>query len=331
MPIRIQAVLQINDMLEAGVLINPVSGDMLQIKGEGELRAIFDSQANPTVRLYGDYVAASGKFKYNFLNFKSINFKIQEGSTVTMVGDPMNTQFNISAYNEVNANLATLSESFTIQMSDTRMPVHATLDIQGNLERMNLQYGIDLPDATDEIKQRFNSLVSTDEQKITQFANLIATGNFYPAGGTLGGNFNESAFTNYATSALTRGLDALLASALSDDWSISTNLETVDGNFDTMRMGVGISKSFLDDKLRISSNLSYGDKSVMASQQAFMGEFELEYDINNWLMIRAYNRANKQYYNRAPTTQGVGLVINRDARKFKDLFKFSYKRRENDD
>ncbi len=331
MPIRIQAVLQINDMLEAGVLINPVSGDMLQIKGEGELRAIFDSQANPTVRLYGDYVAASGKFKYNFLNFKSINFKIQEGSTVTMVGDPMNTQFNISAYNEVNANLATLSESFTIQMSDTRMPVHATLDIQGNLERMNLQYGIDLPDATDEIKQRFSSLVSTDEQKITQFANLIATGNFYPAEGTLGGNFNESAFTNYATSALTRGLDALLASVLSDDWSISTNFETVDGNFDTMRMGVGISKSFLDNKLRISSNISYGDNSVMTSQQAFMGEFELEYDINNWLMIRAYNRANKQYYNRAPTTQGVGLVINRDARKFKDLFKFSYKRRENDD
>lgn len=331
MPIRIQAVLDINEMLDAGVLINPVSGDMLQIKGEGELRAIFDSQANPTVRLYGDYVAASGKFKYNFINLKSINFKIAEGSTVTMVGDPMNTQFNISAYNEVNANLATLSESFTMQMPNTRVPVHATLEIQGNLDRMNLQYGIDLPDATDEVKQRFNSLVSTDEQKITQFANLIATGNFYPAGGTLGGNFNESTFTNYATSALTRGLDALLASALSDDWSISTNIETADGNFDSMRMGVGISKSFLDNRLRLSSNLSYGDKSMMASQQAFMGEFELEYDINNWLMIRAYNRANKQYYNRAPTTQGVGLVINRDSRKFKDLFKFSYRRRENDD
>lgn len=330
MPIRMQAVLHINDMLEAGVLINPVSGDMFQINGDGELRAVFDSQANPAVRLYGDYVAESGRFKYNFLNFKAINFKIKEGSTVTLVGDPLNTQFNISAYNEVNTNLATLSESFVTQMANTRVPVHAKLDIQGNLDRMNLQYGIELPDVADDVRQRFNSLVSTDEQKITQFANLIATGSFYPAGGTLGGNFNESAFTNYAASALTRGLDALLASALSDDWSISTNIETADGNFDSMRMGVGISKSFLDNRLRISSNLSYGDKSMMASQQAFMGEFELEYDINNWLMIRAYNRANKQYYNRAPTTQGVGLVINRDARRFKDLFKFSFRRREYD-
>ncbi len=330
-PIRIQSVLHINDMLDAGVLINPVSGDMLNINGDGELRAVFDSHANPAVRLYGDYIAESGRFKYNFLNIKAINFKIKEGSTVTLVGDPLNTQFNISAYNEVNANLATLSESFSTQMSDTRVPVHAKLDIQGNLERMSLQYGIDLPDVADDVRQRFNSLVSTDEQKITQFANLIVTGSFYPAGGTPSGNFNESAFTNYAAGALTRGLDALLAGALSDDWSISTNIETADGNFDSMRMGVDISKSFLDNKLRLSSNLSYGDKSMMASQQAFMGEFELEYDINNWLMIRAYNRANKQYYNRAPTTQGVGLVINRNSRKFRDLFKFSFRRRENED
>ncbi len=330
-PIKIQALLDINEMLEAGVLINPVTGDALEINGNGELRVIFDSQANPAVRVYGDYIAESGRFKYNFLNLKSINFKLKEGSTVTMVGNPMSTQFNISAYNEVNANLATLSETFATQMSNTRVPVHATLDIQGNLNRMNLQYGIELPDATDDIKQRLSSMISTDEQKITQFANLIATGNFYPAGGAPVGNLGDNAFTNYAASALTRGLDALLANALSDDWTISTNFETADGNFDTMRMGVDISKSFLDDRLRISSNLSYGDKSMMASQQAFMGEFELEYDINNWLMIRAYNRANKQYYNRAPTTQGVGLVINRDARKFKDLFKFSFRKKDNDE
>ena len=45
-------------------------------------------------------------------------------------------------------------------------------------------------------------------------------------------------------------------------------------------------------------------------------------------MIRAYNRANERFYKRAPTTQGTGLVVTRDARRFKDLFKYSLRKKE---
>ncbi len=328
-PINIQALLNLNPLLEAGVVINPTTGDALEINGSGELRINFDSKANPSVRIYGDYIAEDGKFRYNFQNLKTIDFTIQEGSTVTMIGNPLSTQFNITAYNEVTADLATLSETFTTQMTNTRVPVHATLSVQGNLQRMNLQYGIELPEASNDIQQRLNSLISTDEQKIRQFAYLITTGNFFSAEGTPDLAFGNNMFTNIAAGALTRGLDALFASALTDNWTISTNLETMDGSFDNVRMGVDVSTRLLDDRLRITTNLSYGDNSTLASQQGFMGEFEMEYDINNWLMIRAYNRANEKFYKPAPTTQGVGLVISRDSRRFKDLFKFSL--RKNDD
>jgi len=141
-------------------------------------------------------------------------------------------------------------------------------------------------------------------------------------------NFGSSVFSSFAASTLSRGLDALFASALSDNWNISTNLESVDGTLDNVRMGVDVSTRLLDDRLRITTNLSYGDNSLLASQQAFMGEFELEYDINNWLMIRAFNRANERFYRRTPTTQGVGVVVTKEARSIRDLFDFRVIRRK---
>jgi len=327
-PINIQAILNVNPLLDAGVVINPTTGDALEINGTGQIRANYDSKAVPSIHLFGDYVAEEGKFHYNFQNLKTIDFNIREGSTVTLVGDPLNTQFNITAYNQVNADLATLSEGFTTQLANTRTSVNAVLEIQGNLEQMKLNYGIELPDASADVRQRLNSLISTDEQKNRQFAGLVLTGGFFPSEGSIGVAMGNSTAATLAVGQLSKGLDMLLAGVLNDNWSISTNVQSYDGSFETARMGVDLSTRLLDDRLRFSTNLSYGDKSTIASGQAFMGEFELEYDINNWLMIRAYNRANERFSKRAATTQGAGVVITKNAKTFKDLFKFSFRKKE---
>lgn len=330
LPINIQALLNLNPLLEAGVIINPSNGDAFEIKGTGRIRANYDTRSEPSVKLYGDYVADNGKFHYNFQNLKSIDFNIRQGSTVTLVGDPLSTQFNITAYNQVNADLATLSEAFTNEVTNSRIPVNATLEIQGNLTQMNLKYGIELPDAPNDVRQRLNSIVSTDEQKNKQFASLILTGGFFPGDDGTDFGMNNSLATSLAIGQLSRGMDALLAGALNDNWSINTNLQSMDGTFDNVRMGVDVSTRLFDDKLRLTTNLSYGDNSTLASGQAFMGEFELEYDLNNWLMLRAYNRANQRFSKRSPTTQGAGVVITKNALRFRDLFKFSFRKKSNE-
>ena len=274
MPINIQASIDLNPQFEAGVEINPTTGDALQIRGRGKIRAAIDTRSDPMVRLYGDYIAEGGKFHYNFQNLKSIDFNISSGSTVTLVGNPMSTQFDITAYNQVTADLATLSESFTVEAAKTRLPVNARLDIQGNLNRMNLNYGVEVPDATGDMRQRINSMISTDEQKNKQFASLILTGNFMPAEGSMESTGGTMA-TSLAIGQLAKGLDAIFASAFDDNWSISTNLQSTDGTFENIRMGVDVSTRLFDDRLRIATNLSYGDNSTLATQQPFMGEFEL--------------------------------------------------------
>lgn len=324
MPIVMRATLNLTPLLEASVVLDPTTGNALEVSGGGEINVNYISKSTPPVRLYGDYVINSGKFHYNLQNLRTIDFTIREGSRLTMEGNPMNTQFNISAYLPVRADLAALSPTFTTELANTRVPVNALLQIRGNLDAMDLQYDIELPESSNDIQQRVNSFISDEETKILQFAYLATTGSFIPSEGSPDLNFGTSMFSKFAANTLSRGLDALFANALNDNWSVSTNLESVDGTFENVRMGVDVSTRLLNNRLRITTNLSYGDNSMMATEQAFMGEFELEYDINNWLMFRAYNRANDRFYRRNPSTQGVGVVVTREAQSFKDLLRFRY-------
>ena len=324
---------ELNPQLEIKVLLNPTTGDAITISGNGKLNVIYNSHSDMPVLIYGDYIAQEGKVHYNLQSLKSIDFNLRKGSTLTFVGDPQNIQFNAVAYHPVNANLATLSESFSYDsnLPTTRVLANALLEIQGNLQKMELRYDIELPEASSDVQQKVKSLISTEEAKIRQFAYLITTGNFYPAESTIEAPIGSTVFTSFAASALTSGLDALFASALSDNWSISTTLETNGTQFDNIRMGVDVSTRFLDDRLRITTNLSYGDVGTLADQQTFIGEFEAEYDISNWLMIRAYNRANERYYKRAPFTQGVGIIITKEGKTFSDLFRFRFGRKDEND
>jgi len=87
-PIVMVATVNLNSMLKAGVVLDPTTGNALEVSGDGELNVNFNSKSTPSVRLYGDYVINSGKFHYNLQNLRTIEFNIREGSKVTMQGDP---------------------------------------------------------------------------------------------------------------------------------------------------------------------------------------------------------------------------------------------------
>ncbi len=55
----------------------------------------------------------------------------------------------------------------------------------------------------------------------------------------------------------------------------------------------------------------------------FTGDFSVEYKLTkagDWV-VKAYNVTNDQFYEQAPTTQGVGVVYRKEAKTFKELFK----------
>lgn len=325
-----QVTVNLDPDLDLGVQYNPRTGDEIAISGTGELSINFNTKSDPQIRIYGEYIAEDGEASHNLQGLKKINFKVKEGSKLNFMGDPLQTKFNITAYHQVKADLATLSESFThdSNLTSTRIPVNALLEIRGDLDAMELYYDIELPEASQDVKQKVQSLINTEETRIRQFAYLVTTNSFYGASGSPDLGFGNDMFTNFAASALTKGLDALFASALNDNWSISTNLKTQNGSFDDVRMGVEVSTRLFNDRLHVSTNLSYGDNQMYDDQESFIGEFDVKYDITNWLRLRGFNKANERYYKLAPTTQGVGIEINKEAKRFKNLFKFSFLQRK---
>lgn len=331
MLIDVQATINLSPLLELGVQYNPRTGDEVSISGEGELSVNYNTKSDPQIRIYGEYIAEKGEASHNLQGIKKINFKVKEGSEINFMGDPLKTKFNLTAYHQVKADLTTLSESFSYDtnVSNTRVPVNALLVISGDLDEMELRYDIELPEASQDVQRKVESLINTEEERIKQFANLVALNSFYGAsGGSEGGMFGSDMFTNVAADALSKGLDALFASALSDNWSISTNLKSQNGTFEDVRMGVDVSTTLLNDKLEVSTNLSYGDNEMYEDQEEFIAEFDVRYEIFRWLKLRAFNKANERYYKLAPTTQGIGLEVNKEARSFKDLFKFRFFQRK---
>ena len=318
LPIRLNMTLNVNPNIALGVVINPATGDNMQAKGSGQIRFNYDMQTE-IMNAFGDYTLTEGNVRINLQSIKNLEFKIREGSKLTFVGDPMKTQFNITAFRRVRASIATLDPSFA-EGSSGRVNVDCILGITGNMDKMNLTYDINLPDAPDDIKRRVNSIIATDDQKIRQFAYLIATGSFYSTGGG-GGNITEGIWTSLASSTLSGALNSVFGNILGDRWEIGTNIESTDGTFESMDLSVNVSTRLFDDRLKLNTNLGYRTDQ-MADDNTFIGDFEVEYMLSPIWTLKAYNKTNDRYYRQAPYTQGVGIVYTREARTLKRLFNF---------
>jgi hypothetical protein len=332
-PITMRIGLQLNQLLETGVILDPVTGHALRnVRGDGELNLRFDSRASTPVTVFGEYMIQDGEFHFNLQDIRNIDFNIREGSTLTMRGDPLNTQFNITAFHQTRADLAVLHHTFGDVMANSRVRANAILEISGNMEQLDLAPTIEIPDVTNDIQQRVISFMPSEQAKMQQFVYLTAFGTFWPSDGTpnLFGGGGPNIAMQLGANVLSRTLDAMFANAIGTNWRIGTILESQDGTFDNMRMGVDVSGRMLDNRLIVSASASYSDQQVMM-QQAFMGEFEVEYVYNAWLRFRAYSRTNDQMHRRAPSTQGVGAVVTREARTFNNLFHFRLGRRGEDE
>lgn len=327
-PLKLAVDLNVNNNINLGVIINPLTGDNMQIEGSGLIKFTYD-MSSEAMNAFGNYIISNGKVKLRLQNISTMEFIIENGSKLIMNGDPLRTEFNIIAYKRVRADLSTLNDSFTTGNNASKVNVDCVLGISGNMDKMNLTYDIRLPDAPEDVQQKLNSLISTSEQKTLQFAYLLATGSFHGDNSSgKGGNMAGGMLTSIASSTLSSGLNALFGNILGSKWQIGSNISSNDGTFSDMDMSVSVSRTFLDDKLKFNTNLGYRTDQTLATENAFIGDFEVEYALTRSVTLKAFNKTNNQFYKQAPTTQGVGVVYTKEAKNLKDLFKIFRKKRK---
>lgn len=329
LPIKLKVALSVTQDLKLGVIIDPTTGNSMDVKGNGTINFSYD-MVTENMTTFGDYTVSDGNVKLNLQNISKLNFKIKDGSRLTFIGDPMKTTFDINAYRRVKADLKTLDASFESDGTSTRVQVDCDLGIKGNLDKMDVTYDISLPDANDDVQRKVNSLISTQEQKVRQFAYLIVSGSFYSNTGSSGANFTDGMWTSMASGSLSSVLNSAFRNILGDKWEIGTNIESNDGSLSDMDMSVNVSRKFLDDKLRINTNLGYRT-DASTTDNSVIGDFDVEYQLNSIWTLKAYSHTNDKFYRQAPTTQGVGIVYTKEARTLKRLFQSFKRRRRNRD
>jgi hypothetical protein len=320
LPITLNVKLDVTPDLAIGVVIDSSTGDAMQARGNGTVN-FFYNMMNDNMTTYGDYTITDGTVKLNLQNIKKLNFAIQNGSKLDFIGDPRKTKFNITAYKRVRAALETLDASFAMDnSSSSKVDVDCILGISGNMDNMNLTYNISLPGSNDDTQQKVNSYISTDEQKIKQFASLVAMGTFYPSSGSSGANFGNGLWTSVAGTAISSIMTSLVGNMLGDKWQIGASVESNDGTLSDMDMQVNVSRKFMDDRLTLKTNLGYRtDQSNV--DNSFIGNFDMEYRLNPMWTLTVYSHTNDKYYRQAPTTQGIGVVYSKEAATLKRLFR----------
>lgn len=94
-----------------------------------------------------------------------------------------------------------------------------------------------------------------------------------------------------------------------------------------LRWVLALSSHLLNNRLLLNGNFGYRDKAL--NNNAFIGDFDIEYLLNRSgnIRLKAYNRYNDRnfYVKSALTTQGVGVVFKRD---FDNIFSFLRKKKK---
>ncbi|HET9053540.1 MAG TPA: translocation/assembly module TamB domain-containing protein, partial [Cyclobacteriaceae bacterium] len=86
--INISANVELNDKETLNIVIDPVTGDKLTVKGNATLT--FDMTASGNMNLAGRYEITEGTYNFSFYKLVKREFNIVRGGSITWSGDPLN-------------------------------------------------------------------------------------------------------------------------------------------------------------------------------------------------------------------------------------------------
>ncbi|MBQ2980225.1 MAG: translocation/assembly module TamB domain-containing protein [Bacteroidaceae bacterium] len=309
---------------EITLLMNEMTGDKLEGYGDGILRLEFNTADNE-ILMFGSIDIDKGNYDFSIEDIITRDFKIQEGSSVSFHGNPLDATLDINAIYNLQANLADLDESFTSDSELTRtiVPVNTILLINGPLTTPDINFDIELPTLSADMESRMRSIISTDEMMTRQIIYLLALNRFY----TSENNSNQSTYNELgamAASTLSSSIGALMGQ-ISENWNIAPKVRSDRGDFSDLEVDLFLSSQLLNNRLIFNGNFGYRDSRYSSTN--FIGDFDIEYLLteNGNLRLKGYNHFNDRNYTMrtALTTQGIGLVYKHDFNTWKNFFEFS--------
>ncbi len=308
------------------LLMDNQTGDFIELHGDGVIRASYYNKG--AFDMFGNYVVDHGNYQLTIQNVIKKDFQFQKGGTIAFGGDPFDAALNLKALYMVNGvSLADLNIGKSFTSNNVR--VDCLMNITGTPSSPKVDFSLDLPSVNNDAKQMVYSLMNSEEEMNQQVLYLLAVGRFYSQSTNNNGLESSSqrnqanlAMQSILSGTLSQQINNVLSSVVNNsNWNFGANISTgTEGFYNAEYEGL-LSGKLLNNRLLIDGQFGYRDKANATT--SFIGDFDIKYLLypNGNLAIRVYNQTNDRYFTRnSLTTQGIGLIIQKDFNGLRDLF-----------
>lgn len=332
------------------VILDPTTRDELQVQGSAQITAAVNP--NGTVEMAGTYYLVKGSYQLSYGPVEK-KFILLSGSTISMSGDPLNAQADITAVYDINTSPLDLvgnevggSTAAENVIYRRKVPFQVLLKIKGSISQPELGFDIIIKDKSEGISYEMNTTIENKLEQLRkdpsamnkQVFALLALNRFIGDKSTdfFGGNgiINSGLLANASVTGFLNSAVQQLANNLIKGVDIDVNLKSVDDDPTAKRtdLNVTLGKNFLNDRLNVSFEKSftlYGEedasKSANGAENAqFLPDINATYKISRdgRYMFRAYRRNQYEavmdgYF----IETGVAFSLSMDYDRFKELLR----------
>jgi len=307
------------------VVVDPRSGDYLQVNSNADLYFGFDK--NGEISIDGIFNISRGKYELSFYNIVKKGFDITPGSAVSWSGSVEQGELNIEAVHTVLASSISLVGHEIGENERTiynrSLPYEIGINIRGTLTEPSVFFTLDLP-----ARERSNYPVL--DNKLSRLAqpefqgelnkqvfSLLVLGGFLPE--TTG--IDESTI---ATTAIANSVNSILSSQLNRltgqyikgvdiDLGMSSYADfgASGGGQTRTAVNVRLRKSLANDRLTIEAGGSFDVNSNLPGSNNFRGDVAIIYDLteNGNKQLKAFNNETYDIIYHEVRNTGLALIF----------------------
>ncbi|AFK01878.1 protein of unknown function DUF490 [Emticicia oligotrophica DSM 17448] len=324
---------EVDDKSQLTIIVDELNGDNIKVKGNAQLNTGITPNGQPYV--LGLYELNSGSYDLSF-QFLKKEFNIKKGSTLLWTGDPMQAQVDITAVYKIEAEVPRTPTSTKVV---GKIPLEVQLSMSGNLSNPTIDFKIVVAEnapseAITEIeKDGYLKNLSQNPVDMNKqvFALLVLNKFLGEQSSDFFSGINPEAIARQSVSKLLTDQLNLLAGDLIKgiklDFNLnSTSFNTDAGNKARTDLNVGLSKAFLNDRLKIAIGRNFQLENTTGSTAAsteIVDNIALNYSLSKdgRYLFSAYRKNQYQaILDGFVVETGVAFTLTLDYEYFKELF-----------
>ena len=284
-----------NDPVQVQLIFDPVTNDILNTTGTGQIRLILDDQ---DLSMFGRFNISGGQYQFVGGDIFTRRFDIQDGGTISWQGDLIEANLDVTASYRARPDISTL---IATSASFQRIPIELILEIGGTISQIENEFFFQLPSGIEgtqdpTIATRINRLNQNEEEKVLQAFGILLTGNFVPSDELQNPEFSNVTGTNTLVNPLVSSqiISPLLSNQIN---SLLRSDITFDVDFNL--------NAFNEVDLGVALRL-FNDRIVLRREGQITGESEIgnlgaTYKINQIFSLTAFHRQDITLSNRSET------------------------------